>query len=422
MATPTPGSANISILDSKITADLCAGNFYVDVTPSTWVGTGYNNVQGASVRITNPVGVIIKNYPTSGFDIYPPMTGNSATAIPLIAGIYAYGTYTIDVKLTDSNGNNWTVTKTVNLCPPDPNNKNRNYGCLNMSIQGNCKTGKVIFLLNNPANYKGTVFTSQVNALVVKYPTASGLANLSTTLGSFSLLLFEGQYQVAGTSCVLYNYGDSVYFKVNYKIKCEKIIKCMIDECCVFEKLAELNLQLKSDCTQDQKDTTSSLILDAIRLLKTAELAADCGQDPSDYITDLEELLGCVCTCNCNEGTPIIGTNGLAGFVYRALLSQTGTSAPTAVLSSLNTVTISWAYSTTGYYIGTISGLRADLTADTTYILTGAASAVLSSSSAKLFIGAGYLSANSIYVYTNDNGTPENALLNGTEFELTILG
>lgn len=313
------GSSNVTSLDSKIVADLCGGNFLVDVTPSVFSAEGISaigGVQGASVRITNPVGVIFKEYPTSGFDIYPPITSIVSVAIPLIAANYQYGTYTIDVRLTDEDGTQYTVTKTVNICPPDSKNKTKKTGCLDATIAGNCKDGKVVVTLDQPPTYKGTLATSQVNALELEYPTASALPVLVTTFGSFSVVLFEGQYLLTGTACVLYTYTDNVYFKVQYKVKCSKIIKCIIDECCVFAKLEELNLKLKTDCTAEEKANTSLIALDAIRLLKMAQLAADCGEDPSDIVAELEDLLGCQCTCNCNEGTPIINNAPVTDFVF----------------------------------------------------------------------------------------------------------
>ena len=83
MATIITGSPNITSLDSKIVADLCTGFFYVDVTPSVFLpgGTGTSGgVQGANVKITNPLGIVIKQYSTSGFDINPPMTSRVSFA------------------------------------------------------------------------------------------------------------------------------------------------------------------------------------------------------------------------------------------------------------------------------------------------------------------------------------------------------
>ena len=130
MPTIITGSPNITLLSSKIIADLCAGYFYIDLTPSVFLpgGAGTSGgVQGANVRVTNPLGVVIKQYSTSGFDIYPPMTSVVSVSIPTTAGNYLYGTYTIDVKLTDEDGTEYTVTKSVNICPPDSNNKNQNH-------------------------------------------------------------------------------------------------------------------------------------------------------------------------------------------------------------------------------------------------------------------------------------------------------
>lgn len=490
-ALPILGSTNISELSSKIIADLCGGNFLVDVTPSVFSAAGISTiggVQGASVRITNPVGVVFKQYPTSGFDIYPPMTSIVSVAIPLIAANYQYGTYTIDVRLTDENGTQYTVTKTVNICPPDPNNKTKKIGCLNSTITGNCKDGKVVVTLDQPPTYKGTLATSQVNALKLEYPTASALPVLNTTFGSFSVVLFEGQYLLTGTACVLYTYTDNVYFKVQYKVKCSKIIKCIIDECCVFAKLEELNLKLKTDCTAEEKANTSLIALDAIRLLKMAQLAADCGEDPSDIVAELEDLLGCQCTCNCNEGTPIINnapvkdfvftgcgfsenTVGLTktitlynygyktvlapgssagltltepvldaancqytqtlnytaptipaatpiGYVYRALLTQTGTGNPTAIPDASNTVTVVWTRVSAGVYSGvitTVDGVSI-LTANNTFILISPT--LINSDIAGL-----YNSSTTIRVLTSvvDAGIATDGLLNKTPIQLSVL-
>lgn len=419
-----PNSPNLVSLDSKIVVTLCDGNFLVDTSPTVYKSGGSSTsggVQGASVRITNPVGVIIDNYPTSGFDIYPPMTSVHSFAIPMIAGVYQYGTYTIDVRMTDHDGTNYTVTKSVNICPPDPKNKNRNYGCMNVDIRGNCQTGKVIFLTQNPPVYKATEFTSQVNDLTVEYPTASGLPEFDTTLGSFSLNLYEGQYLVTGYVCALYDYGDYVYFYVNYKVNCSKIIKCIIDECCVFAKLQELQLKLTTtDCTQGEKDVTFAIITESISLLKIAELAASCGQDPSDTISDLEKLLGCICTCNCNDGVAIIGTNTDAGidFVYRGILTQSSTSAPTAQIDvTNNTVEIAWTRTGVGQYIGTLTGTFTPLTANNTFIITG------SSITSGAQVDAGYNGASSISVKTtNAAGSSADGLLGNTAIELSIFG
>ncbi len=316
MATPVTGSDYITSLDSAIMPSLCDGNFHIDVSPSVFTAGGQAYIPGASVKIDNPLGITIKDYTTSGYDIEPPMTDVVEYPIPLVAGNFQYGTYTITVRLVDENDVAWTVVKTVNICPPDKKNKNKKKGCLNAEIVANCADEKVIISLKSPANYKGIRVNSQVNDLTLLYPTESELPPLESTLSAFSVAIYEGEYKLTGTVCATYIGEDNISYEVLYDVKCSKNIKCSIDKCCVNAKLVELNARLKSDCTQAEKDATSSIIFDSLRLLTSIDYAAFCGEDPSDLISELEDLLGCICTCNCNDGTPIINSTPASDLTF----------------------------------------------------------------------------------------------------------
>jgi hypothetical protein len=310
-------SPNITSLDSQIIADLCEGKIYVDVTPSTYIGSGVLNVLGASVKVLNPQNVVVKDYPTSGYDIEggsPPMSGEVEVDVPTMANNYQYGIYTVFVKMTDADGTEYETSKTFSICAPDAEKKTRKYGTLSASLKGICKDGKMYVIVDTPPNYKGHIVESQDNAFTLEYPTSSELDPLETVYTAFNTALFEGVYKLTGTICATYNYGEHVYVKVQYKIKVRKEVFCIIDECCVFTQLSMLHTQIKNDCTDEEKNKTASIVLDALRLLKTAQLAGECGDDPSEYVAELEALLGCKCTCACNEGTPIINNNPVKDF------------------------------------------------------------------------------------------------------------
>ena len=314
----TTGSTSIAILDSKIVASLCDGKFYVDASPSIYIGSGEENVLGANVEILNPYGIVVKPY-GANYEIAPDLSGGMdaviAFNIPTTAGNYQYGKYTVNVKLFDADGNSWVVTKYVTLCVPDKNNKTRNYGSLSAQLNGSCTLGKLFVLVDGVPTYNGAIAESQALTGTLEYPTSSELAPLAITTGNFSVTLFEGVYKLTGEICATYNLGDNVYEKVKYKIKREKNIRCLIDKCCVLAKLVELHQRIGTDCTDEEKSETYSIAVDALRLLEMAELSAHCGEDPSEFISDLEALLGCKCTCNCAEGTPIIGTDPSADVV-----------------------------------------------------------------------------------------------------------
>lgn len=309
------GSPNIASLDFNVLADLCEGVFTADLDSTIWIGSGASNVLGASFKVTNPLGVVIKNYPTSGYDIYPPMTEDVEVNVPTQASNYQYGTYIFEVSLTDSDSTIYTLTKSVKICTPDSKNKTRNYGSLSATLDGNCVTGRVVVIADTPPNYQGFTTDSQVNDFTLLYPTVSEVVPLETTQNNFSVQLYEGEYQFSGTICAHYSLGDNTFANVNYRVKRNKTIKCLLDRACVAARLSELQYELTvSDCTDAEKIATQSRIINALLLLTVIDGLANDGQDPSDQIVLLEKVLGCICTCNCAEGTPIIPLNPTGDF------------------------------------------------------------------------------------------------------------
>lgn len=303
-------SPNLTFLDSKIVADLCNTKFFIDLSPSVWITdsttspafNGAENVQGAKIQITNPYGAIIKSYPASSFDIAPPMTSIYEATIPTQAGTIQYGTYTIDVQLTDENGTKYTVSKSINVCTY---NKDQNPCDDRLRLVASCKNGTLTVYLSEPPLFKGVFAQTKTQSIVITYPTESGHAATNSTYSYFSVQLFEGVYKVVVNVCATYNLGDSIYLILPYAVTEEKNVKCTLDYTCIWPRIKQLNDKIDSDCSEADKTTNASIILDALRLIKTAELANDAGEDASPYIVDLEILLGCKCTCDCN-GSPLV--------------------------------------------------------------------------------------------------------------------
>lgn len=312
MANIINSSPNIAVLDSRIVANLCTGNFEVDISPSVWIATGYDNVLGARVQVQNPYNVIVRAYP-SGYDVTPAFSGGieavTFISVPTQSSNFQYGNYIISVQLTDADGTNYTVTKTISICAPNLLDKTKNYGNVSATISGICNDGKVYILVSEPPTYKGFMAESTSQSFTLEYPTRSILAPIQTQVNSFSVQLFEGVYNISGNICATYNYGDNLYADVNYVVSNSKSILCSLDQCCVFTGLQALNAKLISDCSDADKKATQSSIEQAALLISTIEFGASCGQDVSDYITSLETVLGMTCSCSFNNGTPIINNN-----------------------------------------------------------------------------------------------------------------
>ena len=337
-STTVSGSSNIAVFDLKVIASLCTGQFCLDVTPSTYIGSGKNNLLGVKFKIDDQYGVPVRPYPVSSYDLSPALSADMDSSvcfnIPTLAGTYKYGTYTVTAELTDADGSKYYVTKKVTICPPNSKDKSKNYGTLSAKIFGSCKDGKLFVIADTVPAYNGKISETQVSDFELRYPTISGLDPIETNQGSFSVQLFEGEYMFSGEICATYNFTDNIYVEVKYKIKKTQNVRCLIDECCVFERLEELNARLKTNCTEAERTATTEIILETLNYLKQIELAAQCGKDATEYIESMEKLLGCTCTCNCAEGTPIINNNPSKDF----LIEGCGVSKQTVGLTDVYTI------------------------------------------------------------------------------------
>lgn len=294
------GSTKVSILDFKIENNLCDGKIYV--TPQfTFIGAGVTTVLGARVQILKD-GIEVKSY-LVGYDFTNPFTASYAYTIPTINGGYDYGNYEVEVTLVEDNTISHVLSKPYNLCKPNKvgNKTNRVLGA---HFVESCSQGKVFVTLNQPAVYKSLVQESSVIDVDVEFPFGN-LPKQTHTTSNIVVQLFEGEYSLKGDLCVTYNGGDSVYYRLPYKVNISKSVKCQIDYCCVFTKMSAIYNELQS-CGAEDKEKGGAILGKSTMLLSIIEKGLSCGESVSDYIKDLEETLGLECLCGLDEGTPII--------------------------------------------------------------------------------------------------------------------
>jgi hypothetical protein len=104
--------------------------------------------------------------------------------------------------------------------------------------------------------------------------------------------------------------------------------------------------------------------------------------------------------------------------VYSALLSQSGTNAPTVtVLQNTLGDTPIWTRLTTGVYIGTFTNSYLALK---TYLIVGSTTASYASSNAQIGFSGASSGSNTIGVYTNANGTQVDGVLDNTSIEIRV--
>jgi hypothetical protein len=301
-------SPNIAVLESKIVSDLCLGKFFVDLTPTLYKSlTANQDVLGAKVKITNPYGFPVKDYGI-GYDILPPMDSIFSFDIPTQSNNFQWGTFIVSIEITDANGDKYEITENTTICQPNPKDKRVRYGNLYGKIKGLCKVGKVLIQVDEPPTYQGVAAESKTQEYTLNYPAGTIAIPLVSIQPSFETVLYEGIYKLQGDVCATYNYGNHNFVKVPYKVLVDKNIMCLVDECAVASFMLNLTKELRTDSCKD-KENLSNVLLSVVTELETIRIATECGEDVSDNIKKLYEIIGIECIVG-NLGTPVgaIGT------------------------------------------------------------------------------------------------------------------
>jgi hypothetical protein len=295
------GSSNIALLDSKVVANLCTGILSIDSSPSVFIGTGAVSVLGIKVKVVSPAGITIKNY-GNAYDTVPALSGGINTPVqvdvPTKNGKYQYGVYMFYVQITDSDLNTYEVIKSLNICAqPDYQSSCDS----SVSMIADCNAGQLTVLMNAPPLYQGKTAQSESHDWTLYFPNDSGHSAQSSTVANFSVVLFEGVYILVGTMCATYAMGDNLFVSMGFNGDFTKNVKCVLDYTCIYPALEQLGQALNSDCSQSQKDQTSSIIFNALFLITKINIAVASGVDAGDDILELEKLLGTRCTCQCTS-------------------------------------------------------------------------------------------------------------------------
>jgi len=293
-------STKVSSLDFKVVFDQNTGLIYVDVLPTTWIGGGASTVLGAKVKILTPTGSILKDY-GGGYDIAPPMTSVFSVVYPKALSKYMTGTFKIFVKLFDGT-NTYELEKQRLVCDLKSD-------AISGYIKADCSAGKALASLYATPAYQGLMPESNVYALKYYYPSVSEVAPETMTRPMFEVTAYAGENKLSGTVVGAYNFGDNVFVKVKYTVSITKKIRCSFNLCGAFQCLEALYKQ-RDSCSGAQQAAANEAINQATFLITIISVGqqATCDEDVSDYIDQLEQLLGCDCGCEIGEGfsrTPV---------------------------------------------------------------------------------------------------------------------
>ena len=293
---------------------------------TTFLSGGAANVLGVYIQIIDPTGITILDYDPTTPSIVPNSSSTFDFNIPSMS--FAFGWWTINVKLIDADNKEYIATVVKNICLPvgfDPAN-NFVPGVMQSAI--NCTTPSIKVSEQTVFVYNGLAADEIVKDGTLYYPqgTLDPVTFVVTPFGFSGLnSVYTGDYAVINTSTATYNLGDYTYVEVKYFTNLKFSVACssrLTQILCCLEELQDVY----NNSPQSNKGIDAKERLDLASVpLYIAALKEQTGQDASDDVAQIRDILNCDCNCNPVNVEPIlVGIDGDAPTVQ--VLSGNGIS------------------------------------------------------------------------------------------------
>lgn len=308
-------STDISVFDFLATYDISGTTPQICLQADS-VGPNQNIIEYI-YKIITPSGVLV----WEGDFGTPDATGNSPVFckdIPLFNGsiVWSGGDYIVVCTMKDTGGNEWSLTKTAQICPPNGNNvAGSNYGqaCLNPEVK--CDLAEIILSDCTNYGYKNFPKTLVSKTITLIFPPAAdgttpapvvvtGLSDVAIPITS------NGNYEARLETVYSYDLGNGNTLTVLYTTY-QKItglhkqisVECNIDLCpliCEYEEFIDATEKLCGvDDVQYEANKRTLDIISAKMLLVL--INKQCGKPVGSLIEEIKKISGFKCNCDCNN-------------------------------------------------------------------------------------------------------------------------
>lgn len=288
-------SANIGTFGFSTTFKLYDKKISFDLTGlTTFVGSGLTNVLGVFFKITDPTGLLLLDIDFTAPAIVPADTLTLDVNISSLQ--FTFGWWQIVGVIRDADGKDYTITLQKNICAPE-GLTDKGYVNGIMSADVNCYAPNIKIGEQTALNYAKKQPVSFLKAGTLYYPQGT-IDSVDFTFTPFVLdVLYTGDYVVKNVSTALYDLDDSVFVEVKYftnlkfPVDCQSALSSIL--CCIDDIKAIYDKAPKSERGIDAK---SKLDRAAIPL-QVALVKEKLGQDASDEVNEIKNILDCDCNC-----------------------------------------------------------------------------------------------------------------------------
>lgn len=299
-------SVNISSLDFHSEFDVPNQVLRVDLTPSVWLGTGYNNVLGAKFTITKLSGNMslpLPNPTSNTYDIIPPDMQDGVVEFPLPLAFQGieFGIYQLSVTLTDANSTTYTLSKNFDLCRPKQIGKdvNTDNASMNLLLDIKVRDGLGTAYDNTVYFYKMEPAVNKIYDNAIYFDSVLQIPPiLSESQPPIAFGLYTGKTTYSASNIVTYDLDDEFSVIIKYSGSVNKEVPT-VDFCKVYCCFTDI-LHKAAQYSGTNEGLLQSRKAEQVALYITAIwMGSDCGNDITEWIDAIQTVGGCDCSCDC---------------------------------------------------------------------------------------------------------------------------
>lgn len=304
-------SPNIANFNYTAEFDLAAATPVLNLDDaSTYIGGGATLVQGINFKVIAPNGAVLHN--NTGFitpDIVPATPVTLVVNLPLFNGEIIWGIYTIIGTIKDQDATLYTLTKTPLICKPVCDCGDCDGMDARVNIKFDCLQSTLFVQDVTPFVYQGIVGTPTYD-ITIKYPLGSGVDDVTSSLGSFSLTpLYNGEYTFDVDDTASYDLGSDVTVIIGYTKIFTKNSFCSVSLCgiyCAWDEYIK-KWQALTKSGNPLAATFEKNVFRLAILIPKIQLGLQCGEDVGKDAKEVESITGSKCSCECGERIPPSG-------------------------------------------------------------------------------------------------------------------
>lgn len=238
------------------------------------------------------------------------------TAFPRPNNQIEWGDYKVTVKVKDSAGTIFTLTKNIKVCRPGGNTKDskNTYGKAFSNIITKCATAQLWVEDKTPYTYQGVVGLTVSKIFRLIFPAdETGISPAPFVAESFSSVLIPiaqsgAGYQYYQVSVMDYDLGDNVTVRVKYYDHDALKIQCNIDLTPIACELRKLIEEVEAGNCKDSTAASEKIKMVSahLHIATLGIMYPQAGIDPYAEVDKINEITGWECDC-CGTGVNAMG-------------------------------------------------------------------------------------------------------------------